>query len=74
MGPLDILVNNAGMYPMAPTAQIDEATFDAVIACAGVGGPMYTPEAIVRVNYFGAVATLEDLRPFLRRGHAPREQ
>jgi NAD(P)-dependent dehydrogenase (short-subunit alcohol dehydrogenase family) len=45
---------------------------DAVIACAGVGGPMFTPETIVRVNYFGAVATLSDLRPFLRRGRAPR--
>jgi NAD(P)-dependent dehydrogenase (short-subunit alcohol dehydrogenase family) len=43
---------------------------DAVIACAGVGGP--TPEAIVRVNYFGAVATLSDLRPFLARGNSPR--
>ena len=32
VGPLDILVNNAGIFPMAETAQIDEATFDAVIA------------------------------------------
>jgi NAD(P)-dependent dehydrogenase (short-subunit alcohol dehydrogenase family) len=32
VGPLDILVNNAGIFPMAETAQIDGATFDAVIA------------------------------------------
>jgi NAD(P)-dependent dehydrogenase (short-subunit alcohol dehydrogenase family) len=31
-GPIDILVNNAGIFPGGLTAQIDEATFDAVIA------------------------------------------
>jgi NAD(P)-dependent dehydrogenase (short-subunit alcohol dehydrogenase family) len=40
VGPLDILVNNAGIYPMAPTAQIDEATFDAVIA-TNLKAPFY---------------------------------
>ena len=40
-----------------------------MIACAGivpVGG------LTVRVNYFGAVATLEQLRPMLQRSDAPR--
>jgi NAD(P)-dependent dehydrogenase (short-subunit alcohol dehydrogenase family) len=42
---------------------------DAVIACAGIS----TEEPLtVRVNYFGAVATLEGLRPFLARGEQPR--
>jgi NAD(P)-dependent dehydrogenase (short-subunit alcohol dehydrogenase family) len=57
------------------TALIDgviEATgdaVDAVIACAGIS----TEEPLtVRVNYFGAVATLDGLRPLLARGHAPR--
>jgi NAD(P)-dependent dehydrogenase (short-subunit alcohol dehydrogenase family) len=44
---------------------------DAVIACAGVGGPGFAPETIIRLNYFGAVATLDGLRPLLARGDAP---
>ncbi len=45
---------------------------DGVIACAGIssGDPV-----TVSINYFGAVATLEGLRPFLaaeRRNRAPR--
>jgi len=28
VGQIDILVNNAGIFPMTPTAQVDEATFD----------------------------------------------
>jgi NAD(P)-dependent dehydrogenase (short-subunit alcohol dehydrogenase family) len=42
---------------------------DAVVANAGVNGP---PELCARVNYFGAVATLEGLRPLLARSAAPR--
>ena len=42
---------------------------DAVIASAGVGHE--TPETI-RVNYFGAVATIAGLRPLLAHGTAPR--
>jgi NAD(P)-dependent dehydrogenase (short-subunit alcohol dehydrogenase family) len=44
-------------------------TIDAVIANAGVMGD---PEPCVRVNYFGAVATLEGLRPLLLGSAAPR--
>jgi NAD(P)-dependent dehydrogenase (short-subunit alcohol dehydrogenase family) len=42
---------------------------DAVIACAGVALP--TPPTL-KVNYFGAVATLEGLRPLLAKGTLPR--
>jgi NAD(P)-dependent dehydrogenase (short-subunit alcohol dehydrogenase family) len=42
---------------------------DAVIANAGVNAP---PELCARVNYFGAVATLQGLRPLLARSAAPR--
>jgi NAD(P)-dependent dehydrogenase (short-subunit alcohol dehydrogenase family) len=45
-------------------------TIDAVIANAGVGGD--DPELCVRVNFFGAVATLEGLRPLLDASPAPR--
>lgn len=43
---------------------------DAVIANAGVLGN--DTGTIVRVNYFGAVATLDGLRPLLARSDAPR--
>jgi NAD(P)-dependent dehydrogenase (short-subunit alcohol dehydrogenase family) len=55
-------------------------TVDAVIACAGIGSG-YVADApdpdrrlrdIVRVNYFGAVASLAGLRPLLARSEAPR--
>jgi NAD(P)-dependent dehydrogenase (short-subunit alcohol dehydrogenase family) len=56
---------------------------DAVVACAGVaftGASEETKRRIawdssemaIRVNYFGAVATLEGLRPLLQRGRDPR--
>jgi NAD(P)-dependent dehydrogenase (short-subunit alcohol dehydrogenase family) len=43
-------------------------TVDAVIANAG-GGPV---ETSVQLNYFGAVSTLDGLRPLLARSAAPR--
>jgi NAD(P)-dependent dehydrogenase (short-subunit alcohol dehydrogenase family) len=42
---------------------------DAIVANAGV---MAAPELCVRVNHFGAVATLEGLRPLLAASDAPR--
>jgi NAD(P)-dependent dehydrogenase (short-subunit alcohol dehydrogenase family) len=45
---------------------------DGVLACAGVRGQGSDPRQIVRVNYFGAVATLDGLRPLLTGGSAPR--
>jgi NAD(P)-dependent dehydrogenase (short-subunit alcohol dehydrogenase family) len=48
------------------------AGLDGVIACAGIGGTFGEPVSIVRVNYFGAVATLAGLRPLLANGDRPR--
>lgn len=42
---------------------------DAIIACAGLSSPT---AATVKVNYYGAVATLEGLRPLLAGSLAPR--
>lgn len=42
---------------------------DAVIACAGVAFP--TPLTL-NVNFFGAIATLERMRPLLAKGTSPR--
>ncbi len=46
-----------------------DGVLDVVVANAGT---MASPELCVRVNYFGAVATLEGLRPLLARGRDPR--
>ncbi|WP_430335435.1 SDR family oxidoreductase [Rhodococcus sp. ACT016] len=48
---------------------LTEGRLDGVIACAGVA--LFDPLTI-KVNYFGAVATLEGLRPLLAAGHDPR--
>jgi len=50
------------------TALVDDH-LDAVIACAGVALP--TPLTL-KVNYFGAIATLEGIRPLLAKGASPR--
>ena len=45
---------------------------DALILCAGLGGGMAPGEAVVSVNYFGAIELAIGLRPLLARGDAPR--
>src|SRR6266496_5634941 len=42
---------------------------DAVIACAGVASPA---PLTLQVNYFGAIATLQGMRPLLAKGTSPR--
>jgi NAD(P)-dependent dehydrogenase (short-subunit alcohol dehydrogenase family) len=44
-GLVDILVNNAGIYPLGPTADVDEATFDRVIAI-NLKGPFFLTAAL----------------------------
>lgn len=43
-----------------------EGRLDGLVSGAGLG-PYADPEAVIRVNYFGAVAILDDLRPLLER-------
>jgi NAD(P)-dependent dehydrogenase (short-subunit alcohol dehydrogenase family) len=45
---------------------------EGVLAIAGLSGQSGNAELIIRVDYFGAVATLEGLRPLLTRGSSPR--
>ncbi len=45
LGQIDILVNNAGIFPFAPTAETDEATFDQTIAL-NVKAPFYLTAAL----------------------------
>ncbi|TDC97400.1 SDR family oxidoreductase [Actinomadura sp. 7K507] len=51
------------------TLELSGGTLDAVVACAGVSDFTVLP---VKVNYFGAVALLDGLRPALARAGAPR--
>jgi len=48
------------------------AGFDALILCAGLAGGLHPGEAVVSVNYFGAIEIAEGLQPLLARGHEPR--
>lgn len=45
-GLVDILVNAAGVYPLGPTAQVDEATFDEVIT-TNLKGPFFLSAALL---------------------------
>ena len=49
-------------------ARLSGGRIDAIVANAG-GGP---PETMLSLNFFGAVATLEGLRPLLEASAAPR--
>jgi NAD(P)-dependent dehydrogenase (short-subunit alcohol dehydrogenase family) len=44
---------------------------DVLVACAGVGPHLTDHGVIASVNFFGAVATLDGLYPYLQRGSAP---
>jgi NAD(P)-dependent dehydrogenase (short-subunit alcohol dehydrogenase family) len=65
----------AGMIESVASAS--GGRIDASIACAGVGGVFVRTgveeiETIIRVNYFGAIASLAGLRPLLVESDAPR--
>jgi NAD(P)-dependent dehydrogenase (short-subunit alcohol dehydrogenase family) len=49
--------------------ELSGGTIDAVVAVAGLAAPI---PATAGVNYFGAIATLEGLRPLLAGSDAPR--
>ncbi len=63
--------------PHGRSAAFDEVTkasggrLDGVVACAGLGGTTKPTSLVARVNYFGAVATMDELRPLLEKGDAP---
>ncbi len=53
---------------VAGVTRLSDSRIDAIVANAG-GGP---PETMLSLNFFGAVATLEGLRPLLKASPAPR--
>ena len=50
--------------------ELSGGSLDGLVSGAGLG-PYADPEAVIRVNYFGAVAILDDLKPLLARGQEP---
>jgi len=50
-------------------SELSGGTIDAIVAVAGLAAPI---PATAAVNYFGAIATLEGLRPLLAGSDAPR--
>ena len=66
------LATPAGRQAMLDGVRGAVDALEGVLACAGVRGHGSEPLQIVRVNYFGALATLEGLRPLLAAGRAPR--
>ncbi|QNG20618.1 SDR family oxidoreductase [Rhodococcus triatomae] len=64
------LATDEGRTTLAEQAgELTGGRLDGVVACAGVA--LFDPLTI-KVNYFGAVATLESLRPLLAAGTDPR--
>jgi NAD(P)-dependent dehydrogenase (short-subunit alcohol dehydrogenase family) len=66
------LGTDQGRHAMLESAwRLAPQGLDGVVACAGISRPEL-PAEIIAINYFGAVATLEGLRPLLARSRRPR--
>ncbi|MEO7123306.1 MAG: short-chain dehydrogenase, partial [Lacisediminihabitans sp.] len=69
----DITVNLATDEGIAEltseVTRMSGGTIDGILAVAGLAAPV---AATAAVNFYGAVATLESLRPLLLTSHAPR--
>jgi len=68
----DLSTQDGRAAMLEAVGQRADGGLEGVIACAGVPGQSGDPERIVKVNYFGALASLEGLRPLLARGTRPR--
>ena len=55
---------------IAAAKEACDGVLDGVVSCAALG-PYDEPKAIARVNYFGAMAILDELRECLERGTKP---
>jgi NAD(P)-dependent dehydrogenase (short-subunit alcohol dehydrogenase family) len=67
----DLATTEGRQQAVAATAELAGGTLDGVVACAGLGPHVRPFEAIVQVNYYGALAFLDGLLPTLARGEAP---
>lgn len=66
---VDLTVPRDREYLEKAVTEAAEGPVDAIVAVAGLALPI---PATVAVNYFGMVATLENLRPLLKGSPAPR--
>jgi len=64
----DLTTNEGRAELVDGVTRLSGGKIDAIVANAG-GGP---PETMLSLNFFGAVATLEGLRPLLKASPAPR--
>jgi NAD(P)-dependent dehydrogenase (short-subunit alcohol dehydrogenase family) len=64
----DLTTNKGRAELVEGVTRLSGGRIDAIVANAG-GGP---PETMLSLNFFGAVATLEGLRPLLKTSPAPR--
>jgi NAD(P)-dependent dehydrogenase (short-subunit alcohol dehydrogenase family) len=62
------LATPEGRAHMVEKVSVEVDALHGVVACAGVTGRTNPSDLVVRLNYFGAVATLDGLRPLLAQG------
>jgi NAD(P)-dependent dehydrogenase (short-subunit alcohol dehydrogenase family) len=72
--PTDVVVDLGTLegrrQAVARVTEISGGQLDGVVSGAGLG-PYCEPEPILRVNFFGALAVLDDLMPLLAKGTEP---
>jgi len=66
---VDLTTSEGRLDLVEKVTELSGGTIDAVVAVAGLAAPI---PATAGVNYFGAIATLEGLRPLLAGSDAPR--
>ncbi|MFC4225220.1 SDR family oxidoreductase [Lysinibacter cavernae] len=66
---VDLTTADGRATMVAQATELSGGRVDAVLAIAGLSAPI---PATAGVNYFGAIATLEGLRPLLAKSDAPR--
>jgi NAD(P)-dependent dehydrogenase (short-subunit alcohol dehydrogenase family) len=64
----DLSTTAGRAHVVAAVLEACDGVLDGLVPCAGVGGMLEAPALTVRLNYFGALATVAGLRPALRRG------
>ena len=61
----DLATADGRRWMLDTVTHLSGGVLHGVVACAGVSGRTNPPELVVRLDHFGAVATLEGLRPLL---------
>jgi len=67
----DLSTGEGRSTAIAAVTEAAGGAIDGLVACAGLGPQFQPTDQIVRVNYFGALSTLDGLLPLLAHGEAP---